>query len=41
MHTKHFDRRCKMSAKLMEYFNKTPRIGTLSTATKNGHVNTA
>jgi len=30
-----------MSAKLMEYFNKTPRIGTLSTASKNGRVNTA
>ena len=25
----------------MEYFNKTPRIGTLSTASKNGQVNTA
>jgi putative heme iron utilization protein len=30
-----------MSAKLMDYFNKTPRIGTLSTASKNGQVNTA
>ena len=30
-----------MSAKLMEYFNKTPRIGTLSTASKNGQVNAA
>jgi hypothetical protein len=30
-----------MSAKLMEYFNKTPRIGTLSTASKSGQVNTA
>ncbi len=30
-----------MSAKLMQYFNKTPRIGTLSTASKGGHVNTA
>jgi hypothetical protein len=30
-----------MSAKLMEYFNKQPRIGTLSTAGKNGQVNTA
>jgi len=30
-----------MSAKLMEYFNKTPRIGTLSTAGRNGRVNTA
>ena len=25
-----------MSAKLMEYFNKQPRLGTLSTADKNG-----
>jgi hypothetical protein len=30
-----------MSTKLMEYFNKTPRIGTLSTASKNGQVDTA
>jgi len=30
-----------MSAKLMQYFNKAPRIGTLSTASKNGRVNTA
>ena len=30
-----------MSAKLMEYFNKTPRIGMLSTANKKGQVNTA
>jgi hypothetical protein len=30
-----------MSAKLMQYFNKTPRIGTLSTASKSGQVNTA
>lgn len=30
-----------MSAKLMEYFNKQPRIGSLSTATKNGKVNAA
>lgn len=30
-----------MSTKLMEYFNKTPRIGTLSTASKDGKVNTA
>jgi len=30
-----------MSAKLMEYFNKTPRIGTLSTASKDGKPNTA
>ena len=30
-----------MSAKLMEYFNKTPRIGTLSTASKSGQVNAA
>ncbi len=30
-----------MSTKLMAYFNKTPRIGTLSTASKSGQVNTA
>jgi predicted pyridoxine 5'-phosphate oxidase superfamily flavin-nucleotide-binding protein len=30
-----------MSAKLMEYFNKTPRIGMLSTASKKGQVNMA
>ena len=30
-----------MSAKLMEYFNKQPRIGTLSTADKDGKVNVA
>ncbi len=30
-----------MSAKLMEYFNKMPRLGTLSTADKNGKVNVA
>ena len=30
-----------MSAKLMEYFNKQPRIGTLSTADNNGKVNVA
>ena len=30
-----------MSAKLMEYFNKQPRIGTLSTAGKNGKVDVA
>lgn len=30
-----------MSAKLMEYFNKQPRIGTLSTASKDGKVNAA
>jgi len=30
-----------MSAKLMEYFNKQPRIGTLSTASKDGKVDTA
>jgi len=27
-----------MSSKLMEYFNKSPRIGTLSTADKAGNV---
>jgi len=30
-----------MSAKLMEYFNRTPRLGTLSTASKNGKVDVA
>jgi hypothetical protein len=30
-----------MSAKLMEYFNKQPRLGTLSTAGQNGKVNVA
>jgi len=28
-----------MSKRLMEYFNKQPRLGTLSTADKNGKVN--
>lgn len=30
-----------MSADLMEYFNKQPRLGTLSTADKQGQVNSA
>lgn len=30
-----------MSAKLREYFNKQPRLGTLSTANKAGNVNVA
>jgi hypothetical protein len=30
-----------MNEKLMEYFNKQPRLGTLSTADKNGKVNVA
>ena len=30
-----------MTEKLLEYFNKQPRIGTLSTAGKNGKVNSA
>ena len=30
-----------MSEKLMEYFNKQPRLGTLSTADKEGKVNAA
>ena len=30
-----------MSSKLMDYFNKQPRLGTLSTASKDGKVNTA
>ncbi|MGC8659701.1 MAG: pyridoxamine 5'-phosphate oxidase family protein [Desulfomonilaceae bacterium] len=30
-----------MSEKLMEYFNRQPRLGTLSTADKNGKVDSA
>jgi Pyridoxamine 5'-phosphate oxidase len=30
-----------MSSQLMDYFNKQPRLGTLSTAGKEGKVNTA
>ena len=30
-----------MSKELMEYFNKQPRLGTLSTSDKNGKVNSA
>jgi hypothetical protein len=30
-----------MNQKLMEYFNKQPRLGTLSTAGKDGRVNVA
>ncbi len=30
-----------MSSKLMDYFNKSPRIGTLSTADKTGTVDSA
>jgi hypothetical protein len=30
-----------MSAELMKYFNKQPRLGTLSTAGKDGKVNSA
>jgi hypothetical protein len=30
-----------MSAKLVDYFNKIPRLGTLSTASKAGKVNVA
>jgi hypothetical protein len=30
-----------MTEKLMEYFNKQPRLGTLSTSGKNGKVNAA
>ena len=30
-----------MSTKLLEYFNKQPRLGTLSTADKAGNVNVA
>jgi hypothetical protein len=30
-----------MSAELREYFNKSPRLGTLSTSSKDGKVNSA
>ena len=30
-----------MSSKLMAYFNKQPRLGTLSTSSKDGKVNSA
>jgi hypothetical protein len=30
-----------MAAKLMEYFNKSPRLGTLSTSSKDGKVDSA
>ena len=30
-----------MSFKLMDYFNKQPRLGTLSTSSKEGNVNSA
>lgn len=30
-----------MSSKLMDYFNKQPRLGTLSTSSKDGKVNSA
>jgi hypothetical protein len=30
-----------MPGKLMDYFNKAPRLGTLSTASKKGNVNAA
>jgi Pyridoxamine 5'-phosphate oxidase len=30
-----------MSSKLMDYFNKHPRLGTLSTSSKDGKVNSA
>ena len=30
-----------MSSKLMNYFNKQPRLGTLSTSSKDGKVNSA
>jgi hypothetical protein len=30
-----------MSSELMDYFNKQPRLGTLSTSSKDGKVNTA
>jgi hypothetical protein len=34
-------RRSAMSQKLVEYFNKQPRLGCLSTAAKDGSVNSA
>ena len=30
-----------MTSKLMDYFNKQPRIGVLSTSTKDGKVDSA
>jgi hypothetical protein len=36
-----FDRRRKMTERLMEYFNKQPRIGVISTSNKNGTVDCA
>ena len=30
-----------MPGKLMDYFNKSPRLGTLSTASKDGKVDSA
>ena len=30
-----------MPKKLMDYFNKAPRLGTLSTASKTGNVDSA
>ena len=30
-----------MASKLMDYFNKQPRLGTLSTSSKDGEVNSA
>jgi hypothetical protein len=30
-----------MTPNLIEYFNKTPRLGTLSTASREGRVNVA
>jgi hypothetical protein len=35
------ERRSSMSEKLMEYFNKQPRLGCLSTSGKNGMVDVA
>jgi hypothetical protein len=35
------NRRNAMSSKLVEYFNRQPRLGSLSTASKEGKVNAA
>jgi hypothetical protein len=39
--TKLMRRRRNMPAKLMEYFNKEPGLGILSTSTSNGQVDSA
>jgi hypothetical protein len=35
------DKEGDMATKLMDYFNKMPRLGCLSTASKEGEVNVA